>query len=736
MDPQTIISDICQTLNRNPGCIEIAEAGIGGSAFNQAKYFPFFTVNDYSKSVAKKKNVVWLNGINLSPEILNKDTKRKAKDQHIKSRNILVFDIDFKEADSSFADQGNDYKEKYAQDVFEENKESLLKAVPGLWMVVFSGNGIHLYVRLEKPLAVRDSKTYSRTYEKIARHIQTEGFKDRYILDDSCKNPARIMRLPYSTNYKNAHKPIQTKAIYFDENGYSDNFIQNLPEKKPIEPVLKTNRLKTSHSVLGGDHKENLRKSLTFKMILDRYYLKGSTITTEGGGELKCSSPFKDDRTPSCFLNEDKKVFKCHSSGHEGDVFEFLGLIANEQTFPKILRLAEELTGIISPKDNNVTHLKAVDQPSPSPSRGKKEEPSWGEYVGFFDRHLPQAARCLLSGQCMTFHGGKWVPVKSREDFLESHAIESEYFKKSHIKPHLARYSETKEKRLLIDIPPWDGTDWIKAMVSCLKINNVSTEVAEYFVKKWLSKMFGRAENPKNQNQVLIFTGPQGIGKDVFIDSLVGGLGQFKSNLSMDSREKETDAVLADNLVLNISEFDRTKSMNVSYLKDMVTSPQKTFRRPYERVPQQHDLRCSFIASCNITDILRDHTGNRRYTILNVESIDWKYQRDKSLQILAQGKQLYKDGFKEDEAAEAAMKAFILSQTPDDPDQAILEYCDETVFMDYRERKLDEVKGKFSEIQKLFGLKSITHIQKVLRAHGRSKKTNAGVVYFKPRMTL
>lgn len=744
MDQQLIMSDFCQTLNRNPGCIEIAEAKKGGSGFNLARYYSSFTENDYSRVISQPKNYVWLNGIDQNPEALNKENKRQAKDGDVKSRNVLVFDIDFKEADPSFSNNENNFKEAYAKDVFEKHKDSLLTTIPGLWMVVFSGNGIHLYVRLKHPMVIVNPKIYSQTYEKIAKHIQTKGVKDKYTLDLSCKNPARIMRVPLSTNYKDSQKPIKTKVIYHNPDGFSDEFIGSIPDQKDEGVPNKKDKsqiylaLKQSFKNIklfdsNDNHKENLKKHLTFPMILDKFYTKGSTISYEGNGEIKCSSPFKEDKTPSCYLNEEKKVFKCHSSNNEGDIFDFLGLIANEQEFPKILKIAEELTGINKPKDNNVTPLKKLEQKSPIREISKKKEPSFGEYVEFFNSHLPNAAQCILSGQCMTFIDRRWIPVASKQDVLESYAIETEYFKKTHIKPHLARYScEGKERRLLIDIPPWDGVDRLKTMSSHIKFKNVSNEVGEYFLKYWGVMLFRRLYDPKIQNRILILTGGQGIGKDVLIDSLVGGLGQFKCNISMDSKEKENDAVLADHLVVNISEFDRTKNMSVSYLKDMVTSSQKTFRRPWGRVPEQYDLRCSFIASCNITDILRDHTGNRRFVILDIESIDWNYPQNESLQVLAQWKHLSNEGFEVNQAAEAAMKAYILSQTPDDPEQAVLEYCVEYI-LSHKEQTVEDMKEKLFEVQKLFGIKNINQIYKILKANGCWKKKNTGSVYFKPR---
>jgi DNA primase len=44
------------------------------------------------------------------------------------------------------------------------------------------------------------------------------------------------------------------------------------------------------------------------------------------GSLLRGLSPFKEERTPSFYVNPDRRIFKCYSSGHGGDAIEFLQL--------------------------------------------------------------------------------------------------------------------------------------------------------------------------------------------------------------------------------------------------------------------------------------------------------------------------------------------------------------------------------------------------------------------------
>ena len=44
------------------------------------------------------------------------------------------------------------------------------------------------------------------------------------------------------------------------------------------------------------------------------------------GRYLKGLSPFTHEKTPSFFVDVQKNIFKCYSSGHAGDMFRFLEL--------------------------------------------------------------------------------------------------------------------------------------------------------------------------------------------------------------------------------------------------------------------------------------------------------------------------------------------------------------------------------------------------------------------------
>ena len=57
------------------------------------------------------------------------------------------------------------------------------------------------------------------------------------------------------------------------------------------------------------------------KALLEEYEVSYEDM---GGGELRVSCPFHDEEDPSCFVNEDKAVFRCFGCNSKGDVFTLL----------------------------------------------------------------------------------------------------------------------------------------------------------------------------------------------------------------------------------------------------------------------------------------------------------------------------------------------------------------------------------------------------------------------------
>lgn len=91
---------------------------------------------------------------------------------------------------------------------------------------------------------------------------------------------------------------------------------------------------------------EQIRQAVDIVEVIDGYVpLKRS------GSTYKALSPFNKEKTPSFFVNPQKQIFKCFSSGNGGDVFKFIMLYENVD-FPTAVRKMAEKAGIPIPESD------------------------------------------------------------------------------------------------------------------------------------------------------------------------------------------------------------------------------------------------------------------------------------------------------------------------------------------------------------------------------------------------
>lgn len=328
---------------------------------------------------------------------------------------------------------------------------------------------------------------------------------------------------------------------------------------------------------------------------------------------------------------------------------------------------------------------EALDLPVEVAKKKKIERAVYPDYVALFESVLNKPRRDVFSEKLMTREqrSGLWVPARNKLKVLRSRAKRLEEighpeFSRSLVEDHLADYEEGLTPEILFDVPPWDGRDRIKEFASALILNDragLGDFDCEEFVKDWLARAWRRVHDATVQNRILILQGDQGIGKDTWIDSLVGGAGQFASDLAIMAGDKDSYLQLSRGMFLKIGEFDKTARTEVSVIKDMITKSGTDLRAPYDADAQRRPVRCSFISSCNVRDILRDPTGSRRYLIFEVVRIEFSYPRSAahSAQVLAQAAVLARDRFVASDGAERAMKGYRDERTPDDPGEEVCE---------------------------------------------------------------
>lgn len=326
-----------------------------------------------------------------------------------------------------------------------------------------------------------------------------------------------------------------------------------------------------------------------------------------------------------------------------------------------------------------------------------KPKAKYEDYVALYERVLGEVRVDIFSGTPMYWDNRAklWTSAYNSFPLMRSEAAVLEdstvsgsgavKYNSRLIEDHFHKYASLLTPRFLIDLPAWDGNDRIGIFASCLQLKGTQefdkTDV-DNLLTDWLVKALRRLDDPNVRNRILILKGGQNIGKDWFIDSLTYGAGQFAQDLGIIQGDKDSYLQLSRGMFLKISEFDRTAKTEVSILKDMVTKPFTEIRGAYERDIKRRDCRASFISSCNVDDILRDYTGNTRYIVIDVASIEYNYpvrDRDTGLQILAQASELGKNGWKCPAETESKLARYLDGMTPESPLDEITEMYEKEV---------------------------------------------------------
>jgi predicted P-loop ATPase len=234
----------------------------------------------------------------------------------------------------------------------------------------------------------------------------------------------------------------------------------------------------------------------------------------------------------------------------------------------------------------------------------------------------------------------------------------------------------------------WDGTPRLDTLFIDY-LGAADTAYNRSVCRKAFTAAVARAMLPGCKfDNMLILSGPQGIGKSTLLDRM--SKGWFNDSIRT-FEGKDASELLQGVWLVEVSELDAFRRTDVARIKQFLSLRADRYRAAYGRHVKELPRCCVFFGSTNTTDFLQDTTGNRRFWPVDVgeqprKKTVWNDLTDDVVtQLWAEakvrwqsGEQLYLTGLVEEEAKlkqeehrevsvrEGLIEAFAGKQVPTD----------------------------------------------------------------------
>ena len=193
------------------------------------------------------------------------------------------------------------------------------------------------------------------------------------------------------------------------------------------------------------------------------------------------------------------------------------------------------------------------------------------------------------------------VSIKDVRNFLESDYIKN--------------YNPIEEY-LFQCYDKWDGKDHIRALARTVPTAN--PHWADWFYTWFLGMVDqwrGYSHRQYGNSVTPLLISKQGYNKSTFCRRLLPPELQwgYSDNLIL-SEKRQVYQAMAQFMVINLDEFNQiSPQVQQGFLKNLIQLPTLKYKPPYGSHVMEFPRLASFIATSNMTDILTDPSGNRRF---------------------------------------------------------------------------------------------------------------------------
>ena len=154
--------------------------------------------------------------------------------------------------------------------------------------------------------------------------------------------------------------------------------------------------------------------------------------------------------------------------------------------------------------------------------------------------------------------------------------------------------------------------------------------------RKAFTAAIARAMSPGcKYDNMLILSGPQGIGKSTLLDKM--SLGWFNDSIRT-FEGKDASELLQGVWLVEVSELDAFRRTDVARIKQFLSLRADRYRAAYGRHVKELPRCCVFFGTTNTMDFLQDTTGNRRFWPVDVGEVEHSKNvwRDLTPEVISQ----------------------------------------------------------------------------------------------------
>lgn len=162
----------------------------------------------------------------------------------------------------------------------------------------------------------------------------------------------------------------------------------------------------------------------------------------------------------------------------------------------------------------------------------------------------------------------------------------------------------------------WDGLTRVPTMFTDF-LGASNSKLYSTMSMIWMKAAVMRAYEPGCKfDNIVILSGPQGIGKSNFCERLSVRQEWYCENVQMG--DKDGLLLLRNSWIINMDEITSLNKKDAATAKNFITSTSDKFRSPYGRLPMTYKRHCIFIGTTNEDTFLKDTTAvtERRYWVV------------------------------------------------------------------------------------------------------------------------